>query len=269
MDRRRLLESAGAWVAPTAQQLCNAHVALSYTHATADSYLGIFEFSVARRRPTGVPTDDDYNLLRAMLVSACAGLDSMVKHAIRDALPAVIDRVDAAQDKFLDFVEQCRRPDPDIPNAPLATGPTAFDTRAALIGELTRELTQKSLRSREQFLCAASYFDLRPDDLIVDMALFDDALRARNQIAHDMGIGAMQPRRDGPRPPKQRLVDYTEAVLACAGSFLVGVDAKLRKHQPEADSAAQLRDFGAKNEACVTLLHMRNGEDKKRIKSIP
>ena len=261
MDRRCLLESPGAWIAPTAQQLRNAHVALRDTHATAESYLWTFEFSVARRRPIGVPTDDDYNLLRAMLVSACAGLDSMVKHAIRDALPAVIDRVDAAQDKLLRFVEHSR-PDPDTPTAPLATGLTASDTRAALIDELTRELTQRSLRSRERILSAASYFDLRPEDLVVDIEVLDDALRARNQLAHEAGIGAMQPPRDDTRPPKQRFVDYTEAVLACAGSFLVGVDAKLSKHQPKADSAARLRDLGAKDEACATLLNMRNQEHK-------
>lgn len=52
--------------------------------------------------------DRDYDLLGAMVVCTCSGLDSMVQHAIRDAPPSVIDGVDKAEDNFRAFVE--RRP---------------------------------------------------------------------------------------------------------------------------------------------------------------
>ena len=216
--------------APAAGQLRNAHLALARTVAAANSYLAVFELRVSQRGPAP-PTDHDFNLLRAMLVSACSGLDSMVKHAIRDALPTMIDRVDRAQDSFRAFAARRLPPAHSVLNPSRTNVPTASATHAALIGELIRELTGKSLRSRKEILRAAFFFDLRSADLIVDTGLFDDAFHARNQITHGVDIDFMRPCRSRAHSPKQRYVDYTQAVLDCAESFLVGVDAKLGQHQ--------------------------------------
>ena len=104
---------------------------------------------------------------------------------------------------------------------------TARDPRAALVEELVRDLTARSLQSKAQILRAGSFFDLPSRELVDDMDLFDAIFRTRNQIAHEMDIDFEQPRRNRAPRPKREMVDFTEAILACGGKFLAGVDAKL------------------------------------------
>ena len=84
---------------PAAPELRSTHLVLVHTRATVESFLETFE-DRQKHRGRGAPADRDVDLLRAMLVFACSGLDSLIKHAIRDALPAVIDRVERAEDNF-------------------------------------------------------------------------------------------------------------------------------------------------------------------------
>ena len=162
-----------------------------------------------------------------MLVFACSGLDSMIKHAIRDALPAVIDRVDRAEDNFRDFVEKQLPTEGRFATGLLSRILTAREPRAALVEELIRDLTGKSLQSKAQILRAGSFFDLPSHQLVDDMDLFDVIFRARNQIAHEMDIDFEQPRQNRAPRPKQEMVDFTKAILRCAAKFLAGVDGKL------------------------------------------
>ena len=59
------------------------------------------------------------------------------------------------------------------------------------------------------------------------MGLFDDIFRARNEIAHEMDIDFDQPKRSRKTRSRQRMVEYTQAVLDCGRKFLPGVDSKL------------------------------------------
>ena len=211
---------------PQAPELRNTHLVLRHTRSTVKSFLEAFEVR-QERRGRGAPADQDYDLLRAMLVFACAGLDSMIKHAIRDALPSVIDRVDRAEDNFREFVEKQLPREGRFEVRLLSRILTARDPRGTLVEELVRNLTGQSLQSKAQILRAGSFFDLPSGELVEDMNLFDVIFRARNQIAHEMDIDFEQPRRNRAPRPKQEMVDFTEAVLACAAKFLAGVDGKL------------------------------------------
>ena len=211
---------------PSAPELRNTYLVLVHTRGTVTSFLDTFQDRQSRRG-RGAPADRDVDLLRAMLVFACSGLDSMIKHAIRDALPAVIDRVDRAEDNFRDFVGKQLPTDGRFATGLLSRILTARDPRAALVEELVRDLTGRSLQSKAQILRAGSFFDLPSSELVDDMDLFDSIFRARNQIAHEMDIDFEQPRRNRAPRPKQEMVDFTEAVLACAAKFLAGVDNKL------------------------------------------
>jgi hypothetical protein len=142
---------------PAAGELHNAHLVLIHTRSTANSFLDAFQTG---RRGPGAPTDQEYDLLRAMLVFACSGLDSTVKHAIREALPAVIDRVPRAEDNFRDFVQEQFSVDGRPTNRLLATVLTADSPRRALVDHLVRDLTASSLQSKDQILRAGSFFDI-------------------------------------------------------------------------------------------------------------
>ena len=210
--------------APRASELNKAHTVLLHTRSTAASFLRIF---VGRGGGRGARSDQDYDLLRAMLVFACAGLDSTIKHVIRDSLAVVIERVAPAEDNFRDFVQRRLGNRADLDATLLARVLTDASPRSVLIGELVRDLTAQSLQSRAQVLRAGSFFDLPSSEIIGDMALFDRIFRARNQIAHEMDIDFDQPRRTRAPRPKQEMVNFTWAILDCAAGFLTGVDRQL------------------------------------------
>jgi hypothetical protein len=184
----------------------------------------MFEERVSARGP-GAPSNQDADLLRAMLLFACAGLDSMIKHLIRDALPTVIDRVDNADDNFKGFVEKRFKDiDPKLLTAVL----TSRDPRKALIEEMIKDLTSQSLQSQAQVLRTGAAFDLRSNELIQDMRLADAIFRVRNVIVHEMDIDFGQPNRNRTPRPKAVMVEYTQAILDYATRFMSAVDRKLQ-----------------------------------------
>ena len=85
-ERRHKLRVA-ALPDPKTAACSKAAVILARTHESADALLKAFELAQQERgTPRGMSTDDEQDLLRAMLVMTAAGLDSMLKQLIRDAL---------------------------------------------------------------------------------------------------------------------------------------------------------------------------------------
>ena len=73
---------------PKSDTVYLAALILMHTHNTAKSFLDIFE--KIRTKAKGASTHEQQDLLRAMLLFASAGLDSMVKQLVRDVLPIII-----------------------------------------------------------------------------------------------------------------------------------------------------------------------------------
>ena len=67
----------------------NSQFILCSAHDAASSFLDTFNKVREARQAKGTPTDEEQDLLRAMLLFATAGLDSMVKQLVtdRDTLP--------------------------------------------------------------------------------------------------------------------------------------------------------------------------------------
>ena len=162
-----------------------------------------------------------------MLVFACAGLDSMIKQVVRDALESVIDQSDGAHANFQVFVEKrlARQgtPDPRF----LAKVLTGTDPRKVLVAELVGELTSQSLQSKDQVLRAASYFDIPSNDLTQNIRLLEDIFQSRNQISHEMDVDLNQPNRNRRPSRKAAMIDHTETILLLANAFLMEVDQRL------------------------------------------
>jgi hypothetical protein len=83
---------------PSNKQCENAYLILCNAHDASSSFLEIFNNVRTTRKAKGTPTDEEQDLLRAMLTFAGAGLDSMVKQLIVDALPSVVRRDTIAQE---------------------------------------------------------------------------------------------------------------------------------------------------------------------------
>jgi hypothetical protein len=150
---------------------------------------------------TETATHGDQDLLRAMLLFACSGLDAVVKQLVQDALPKVLDHDEGAQREFKKFAERRlkRAQSVDEPEKGTA-GQTftdvrflaellvSFNPRSQLISALTNFLVSDSLQSRDQLLRVAAHFALTKDDVMKNDRVTKEAFDARNQITHEMDI---------------------------------------------------------------------------------
>ena len=145
--------------APKSDDCKNAWLVLEYAHETAESFLAIFNTD---RKP-GHTSRADQDLLRAMLVFASAGLDSVIKHLVKDALPTVIEKDNAACDNFRKFVERKIRQDDQPDYKTMAGILVAKSPIDHMLNLLVRDLTAKSLQSVDELFRIASYFNIESD----------------------------------------------------------------------------------------------------------
>ncbi len=212
--------------APKSDDCENAWRVLEYAHETADSFLKIFNAGRGR----GHTTVSDQDLLRAMLVFASAGLDSMIKHLVKDALPTAIKNDSAIHNIFLkEFVErkikQGEQPDYKI-MADVLVAENPMDRMLAL---LVNDLTAKSLQSADELFKIASYFDIKSNIISKEPNKLREVFRMRNDIIHEMDVDFSQARRN--RTPRQRdeMIEATNRLLKVCKAFLNAVDDKLQQ----------------------------------------
>ena len=210
---------------PRSDELWKAYLVLQRARLTAQSFLKTFEERL-NARGRGAPSDEDYDLMRAMLVFACAGLDSMIKHLIRDALPTVVDHVEEAEIRFREFVR--KQIEGDKKYELLAEAISDGNPRIRLVEELVTKLTAHSLQSKQQVLSAASHFGLSASQLMANPEVYDEVFRARNEITHEMDIDFDQPKRSRTPRQKARTVAQAQAILECGARFLAAVDLQLQ-----------------------------------------
>ena len=212
---------------PASPVLVKSHTILIGAYDAASSFLTLFENIRRSRNAKGTPTDQEQDLLRAMLAFACAGLDSMIKQVVRDALESVIDRSEGAHGNFRVYVERRLARQGTLDPKFLAEVLTGTDPRKVLIAELVGELTSQSLQSKDQVLRAASFFDIPSNALTPDIGLLDRIFQSRNQISHEMDVDLNQPNRNRRPRRKEAMISHTETILHLADAFLTEVDQRL------------------------------------------
>lgn len=219
---------------PDSEQTKAAYLVLKYAHDTAKSFLTSFEYVRKSRAAKGTATDEEQDLLRAMLIFASAGLDSMLKQLIKDALPSVIERNDGARMQFKNYVEKKilnQKASPTVTNidAKLLSGLLIEDSpKEALIEKLLYDLTSDSIQSKDQLLRVASSFGISTEDLSVDLKKLKTVFEVRNQIAHEMDIDFKQPNRNRVPRAKNDMIEMTNIILKTADHFLNKVDEIVR-----------------------------------------
>lgn len=129
------------------------------------------------------------DLLRSMLVFACAGMDRACKALIEDAFPALARMDEMVEDFLAKFAAQHMSQGPGISASAIAQ--LLLDPRSpreALLGEFVKRLTGDSLQSVGQLfkVCAAlrvadGYFKQHNGEL-------REVFNARNAIVHEMDI---------------------------------------------------------------------------------
>jgi hypothetical protein len=205
----------------------NAHAILCNAHDSASSFLDIFEAVRKSRKAKGASTDEEQDLLRAMLVFASAGLDSMVKQLVRDALPLTIEANDGAKIMFKDHIERRLNVEERVGRKFLANILGDANPRQCLMEHLLGDLTAESLQSTEQLLKVAAYFNI-PSKLISPTPnSLKEVFGVRNEIGHEMDIDFNQSNRSRRPRAKDKMVTYTNELFRVAAAFLSEVDIKL------------------------------------------
>lgn len=210
---------------PQSGECSNAYTILCNAHDASSSFLDTFEAVRSARNRRGAPTDEEQDLLRACLVFASAGLDSMSKQLVRDALPAVLDRHDGAHAMLKQHVQRhILREMTDESLSVLADVLVDPQPRKRLIGRMVFDLTAGSLQSSEEVMRVGSYFDVPSHELVADPRELQKIFNVRNQIVHEMDVDYGQVNRNRRPRTKASMTSYTNEIFAVAYRFLAQVD---------------------------------------------
>jgi len=213
--------------APRNPQCQKAFVILCNAHDTASSLLDIFVTVRQNRGAMGTPTDEEQDLLRACLMFASAGLDSMAKQLICNALPAVVEADEAASKMFLSFIEKHLRTGDNLNYKVLASVVVDESPRERLLQLYVDDLIAGSLQSVDALFKAGAAFDVKSSSITTTPEDLRATFLVRNQIVHEMDVDFDRPNRNRTPRAKQVMIDHTNRIFSVAAAFLISVDAKI------------------------------------------
>ena len=212
---------------PTSPMMLNAFTILCKAHDAASSFLDIFNKTRTSRKAKGTPTDEEQDLLRAMLVFTSSGLDSMMKQLVRDTLPVVVSKHEGALKMLKQYIEKRIRKNEDIDHKFLANIISETNPQDSLIRELVYELTSNSIQSVEQLLKVSSFFDVPSANITNDIPHLKSIFKVRNEIAHEMDIDFQQSNRNRRPRSKATMIKYTNELFRVSESILKEVSKKV------------------------------------------
>lgn len=207
---------------------------LQYAHDSAESFVDAFRtVRKDRQAGRGRPTDEEHDLLRAMLVISAAGLDSMLKQLIRDALPRMLKITPSLLESLVKFVtsqirSDVEEKDPSSGKRFLANLLCSESIYERVIEEYVHSLTGSSLQSADELLKICAVLGLERDVLDGSVGEIKGVFYARNEIIHEMdidfGVGIRNRR---PRSLKA-MVDSSNRLLQTGENILKAVEMRIR-----------------------------------------
>jgi hypothetical protein len=213
--------------------LLRASSILGYAHDSARSFLNSFDtVRKARNAGPGTTTDEEQDLLRAMLVLAAAGLDSVLKQLIRDSLPILVAKDAKVEEGLENFVQGQLRSDPERADQKssqrfLARILVAESHRERIIQEYVNELAGGSLQSPEEVMKTVFALGLEPAALGIDRGQLRPIFESRNRIIHELDIDFDTPNRNRRPRSRKSMVDSSNELLRIGEAIVLSVAAKL------------------------------------------
>jgi hypothetical protein len=217
------------------RQTDKTRTVLNEAKNSVQAFLGAFDKSCKSRRDTGgMSTDEEQDLLRAMLVFAAAGLDSVLKRLIKDSILDLSKIDDKVRARLESFISGQLRTDSTgtMSNrtagflAAILASPSAH---TKLIELYIAYLTGTSLQSADEVARTISALGLEHKPLKFEIALFKKIFDVRNAIIHelDINLDSRSRRRNIRRRDEMR--EYSEALLRLADAIVEAVDNKLKR----------------------------------------
>jgi hypothetical protein len=221
---------ASATLAVASSELQRAYSIYAYAHQSASSLVDAFDAAkTARGNKRGVLTDQEQDILRAALVMACAGIDAVLKQAIRDSLSALLEKQPKVREGFEKFIRRRIEGVSDLEEAPLrgqflATVLADKDPRARLIEQYIRQLTGDSLQSWEELASATAALGLDAMKMGLDRTKLTDVFRIRNKVIHELDMDLTAKVRKRKVRSQSDLLDNADLLLRSTGTVLEHLD---------------------------------------------
>lgn len=220
-----------------------ASLILEHAHKSAQSILKAFSLVRSQRATpagtgtVGMTTDEEQDLLRAILVMSAAGVDTMAKQVVRDALPFVVHDNDLARAGLEAFIERRLKSDFEslqegrrakfVP-AMLAS----HDLKERTTSEYISHLTAGSLQSADELRRIAAAFGLTEENISVDFLKLREIFDVRNKIIHELDINLSAQRRNRNIRRKNAMVRDTNTLLEAGEDILIAIDKQVDRSTP-------------------------------------
>ncbi len=215
-------------IEPKSSCLLRAAQALEYTEETTKSFVDAFNAIRKERKAHGIATHEEMDLLRAMLVFACAGLDSITKQVIKDCYALISEKSPIATSTLHShFSRKLSRDNEGAYDTKLLARIllSKSSPQKEIISFVIQDLTSGSLQSVDELLRVIGFLGIDPGKLSIDHSELKKIFEARNRIIHEMDIffdSAGRKRRTHTRAETLR---RTQCILSIAASILREVDA--------------------------------------------
>ena len=212
---------------------------LKATEDSVKSFFSAFDKvrQVKSRPERRAPTDAEQDLVRAGLVFAAAGLDSILKQLVRDCMHHLAQSDEAAQQEFLTYVASELRGQSDQPDSRgryefLARVLSSDSPRKQLIEEYIVHLTGTSLQSADQVFKVVKALGLDPQKLPAQKKDLNEIFEVRNKIIHELDVKFTGQRGRGGRNSraKANLEEYSNKLILVGKSLIEAVDQKTNTH---------------------------------------
>lgn len=203
-----------------------------YAVISANSTWAAYDLArLNRGKPRGITTDQEQDLLRAMLVFAASGLDATLKRLVVDALPILVVSNDTVHDAFEKFCQKrLQSGDAEIIGvAPkiLARILAASNPQQQLIQDYVTELTGDSLQSVDQLFRVCAALGANQKSTVGDAKELKQVFVARNEIVHEFDMNLAHPTRKRTVRKQDDMQTYTERLLGVSAAIITDVDKRI------------------------------------------
>jgi hypothetical protein len=214
---------------PAKAQSKTAALILEHSVESANSLWAAYDLArVNRGKPRGITTDQEQDLLRAMVIAAASGLDACLKRLIRDCLPHLIKESGDVHDAFEKFVARhLQAGEGVISTKLLAKTLAAGDAQRHLIEQYVYDLTGDSLQSADQLLKTCSAVGADPRTCVGDLVEVKKIFAARNQMIHELDMNLDHPIRKRRVRTQADMKRYAERLLAISRGIVSDVDKRV------------------------------------------
>lgn len=190
------------------------NAAQRYLAASYDSVASFVEvtYPALRAQRTGKVgrlTEPEQDLFRSAVVVAGAGVDTVLKEALRGCLALRIAYNADARGAFLDWVTQYLQSGQAVSPRRMAELLTTVNAQNTLREAYLGSLTGSSLQSQSQVTTVLGALGFHPKNdrqFYVDAATLNPLFKVRNQIAHEMDMTPSAARGNGERTRRDRTI---------------------------------------------------------------